>query len=98
MTIQLPEDLESSIRAAVDGGLYASVDDAVAEAVRLLLRQRADAVQKPPGIQELERRMLESGFLGSVPPPRDPSSPAWSFELVEIEGETISETVIRDRR
>jgi len=43
MTITLPNDLESSVRAAVHRGRFASVDDAMAEAVRLLLRQLTQA-------------------------------------------------------
>jgi Arc/MetJ-type ribon-helix-helix transcriptional regulator len=39
MTIHLPHDLESSIHAAVHNGRFASVDDAMAEAARLLLRE-----------------------------------------------------------
>jgi Arc/MetJ-type ribon-helix-helix transcriptional regulator len=39
MTISLPNDLESSIRAEVASGHFASVDDAMAEAARLLLRE-----------------------------------------------------------
>ncbi len=39
MTIQLPNDLERSIEAAVRDGRFASVDDAMAEAARLLLRE-----------------------------------------------------------
>jgi Arc/MetJ-type ribon-helix-helix transcriptional regulator len=38
MIIHLPYDLESSIQAAVKSGRFASVDDAMAEAARLLLR------------------------------------------------------------
>ena len=38
MTIHLPQDLESSLRAEVSSGHFASLDDAIAEAVRLLLR------------------------------------------------------------
>ena len=38
MTIHLPNDLESSIQAVVQSGRFASVDDAMAEAARLLLR------------------------------------------------------------
>ncbi len=38
MTIHLPQDLESSLRAEVSSGHFASLDDAMAEAVRLLLR------------------------------------------------------------
>jgi Arc/MetJ-type ribon-helix-helix transcriptional regulator len=39
MTIQLPPDLESSIKAAVHNGTFANVDDAMAQAARLLLRE-----------------------------------------------------------
>jgi Arc/MetJ-type ribon-helix-helix transcriptional regulator len=38
MTIHLPNDLEASIQAAVQSGRFTSVDDAMAEAARLLLR------------------------------------------------------------
>jgi Arc/MetJ-type ribon-helix-helix transcriptional regulator len=38
MTIHLPNELETSIQAAVRSGRFASVDDAMAEAARLLLR------------------------------------------------------------
>jgi Arc/MetJ-type ribon-helix-helix transcriptional regulator len=43
MTIHLPNDFESSIRDEVASGHFASVDDAIAEAVRSFLQQR-----KPP--------------------------------------------------
>ena len=43
MTIHLPNDLESSIQAVVQSGRFASVDDAMAEAARLLLRRSAGA-------------------------------------------------------
>jgi Arc/MetJ-type ribon-helix-helix transcriptional regulator len=39
MMIHLPPHIESSIQAAVHGGHFASVDDAMTEAARLLLRQ-----------------------------------------------------------
>ena len=39
MIIHLPNDLESFIQAVVHSGHFASVDDAMAEAARLLLRQ-----------------------------------------------------------
>ncbi|HQU47315.1 MAG TPA: hypothetical protein PK867_31220 [Pirellulales bacterium] len=39
MTIHLPNDLESRVEAAVQSGQFASVDDAMAEAARLLLRE-----------------------------------------------------------
>ena len=48
MTIHLPNDLESSIQAAVNNGRFASVDDAMAEAARLLLRKLAQGQQASP--------------------------------------------------
>ena len=39
MTIHLPNDLERDIKAAVHNGRFRSVDDAMAEAARLLLRE-----------------------------------------------------------
>jgi Arc/MetJ-type ribon-helix-helix transcriptional regulator len=39
MTIHLPQDVESSLRAAVHSGHFASLDEAIAEAARLLLRE-----------------------------------------------------------
>jgi len=49
MTIHLPNDLESSIKGVVHSGRFASVDDAMAEAARLLLREikQGQIEQKP---------------------------------------------------
>jgi Arc/MetJ-type ribon-helix-helix transcriptional regulator len=38
MTINLPQHIESSIQAAVHDGHFASVDDAMTEAARLLCK------------------------------------------------------------
>jgi Arc/MetJ-type ribon-helix-helix transcriptional regulator len=46
MTIQLPKDLESSVRAEVLSGHFANEDDVVAAAVRAYLRERP---QEPAG-------------------------------------------------
>jgi Arc/MetJ-type ribon-helix-helix transcriptional regulator len=48
MTIHLPNELESSIQEAVRRGRFASVDDAMAEAARLLLRELARGQQVRP--------------------------------------------------
>ena len=52
MTINLPDDLERFIRAEVQRGHFASEDAAVAEAVRLLRRQRAQAAPATPAVGE----------------------------------------------
>ena len=50
MTIHLPIELESRVQAAVHSGRFASVDEAMTEAVRLLLRglgQRQSPTTQP---------------------------------------------------
>ena len=47
MTIHLPNDLESSIEAVVHTGRFASVDDAMAAAARLLLRDIKQEQSEP---------------------------------------------------
>lgn len=55
MTIPLPKELESSIKAAVHGGHFATVDDAMTEAVRLLLRELEDRPPVPADSDPLTR-------------------------------------------
>jgi Arc/MetJ-type ribon-helix-helix transcriptional regulator len=54
MTIQLPENLERPILAAVHNGRYASLDDAMAEAASLLIQRlkQEQAQAKPPAANE----------------------------------------------
>lgn len=49
MTINLPEDLERSIRAEIHSGHFASADELVAQAVRSFLRQ-PKSPQADPGL------------------------------------------------
>lgn len=58
MTIKLPNDLQRSVEAAVDNGQFASVDDAMAEAVRLLLSKLR---QSPP----CEESVTSTGNFGT---------------------------------
>jgi Arc/MetJ-type ribon-helix-helix transcriptional regulator len=47
MTIHLPHDLENSIQAAVHSGRFTSIDDAMAAAARLLLREIDEGKPEP---------------------------------------------------
>lgn len=57
MTIHLPEDVERSLEAAVISGRFLSLDDAMTEAARLLLRELEQRQQ--------EESAVTSGF-GSI--------------------------------
>ncbi len=98
MTIQLPKDVEHSIEAAVHGGLFASVDDAMAEAWRAFLRQQQRGpARKTTALDDLHRQMLADGLLTQLPDDSQDIDDDQDDEPVMIEGEPLSETIIRER-
>jgi Arc/MetJ-type ribon-helix-helix transcriptional regulator len=100
MIIHLPEDLDNFIRDQVHRGHFASEDDAIAEAVRLLQQSKRGTIPsapKPPTEEEFKRQLLEAGLMTSLPTPADPGTRR-VFQPIKIEGEPLSETIIRERR
>jgi Arc/MetJ-type ribon-helix-helix transcriptional regulator len=112
MTIHLPEDLAGPIRAEVLSGHFASADDLVATAVRDYLRRKpekaprtGDAAVGPdvpageePSGQELQRRLFEAGIISEIKPAITDLTPYRNRQAVPIQGEPLSETVLRERR
>lgn len=100
MTIHLPEDLERYLEGQVHSGRFASADDAIAEAVRLL-RQRLHehtATHRPLTEAEWETRLVNAGMLQGQRSSGSSSATRQDFQPIRIEGEPLSETVIRERR
>lgn len=94
MTIHLPPELENRVNSLVQGGRFGSLDDAMAEAARLLLQHQS--VKKPRTPDELNRRLLAAGRIAKLP---DPAQDIDDDDIpVVIEGEPLSETIIRERR
>ena len=96
MTIDLAKDLETSIRSLVQGGRFASVDEAMNEAARLLLRQQANA-KKQVDKEAFHQHLIAIGLMSQLPDTEsdydDPDD-----QPIRIEGEPLSETIIRERR
>ena len=99
MTIQLPEDLERFVQAEVSMGHFASEEEAITQAVRLLRQQAQQPPAQPRSLTEDEwqQQLLQSGLLTSIPA-RPAAGARRDFQPVEIEGEPLSETIIRERR
>ena len=96
MNIQLPGNLESSVQSLVNGGRFASVDDAMAEAARLLLEQ-APPPPQPANKEAFHQRLIDMGLMTHLPDrANDYDDP--DDQPVTIEGEPLSETIIRERR
>ncbi len=96
MTIHLPESLESSVESLVKAGRFTSVNEAMAEAARLLLRQTPPD-KKPMTEDEFLQHLLDTGLMTELPDHAadfdDPDD-----QPIDIKGEPLSETIIRERR
>ena len=66
MTINLPDDLERFIRAEVHRGHFASEDDAIAAAVRLLRRQFSQAATPAPAACQPAATTASDPVLGAL--------------------------------
>lgn len=90
MTITLEPETEARLceRAARDGKDL----DTLANALL------ADRLQDDEAAKEeaLDRAMLAAGLITHIPPPRDPSKA--ERPIFEVQGEPLSETIMRERR
>jgi Arc/MetJ-type ribon-helix-helix transcriptional regulator len=109
MTIHLPDDLAESVRVEVRRGQFASEDEVVAAAVRDYLGRRhgpvlpaGAAAPAPAGeelsAEELQRRLCAAGVIGEIKPPITDLTPYTHRQAVPVQGEPLSETVLRERR
>jgi Arc/MetJ-type ribon-helix-helix transcriptional regulator len=113
VTIHLSKDLEEFVQDAVRAGLYAREDDVIRDALLRLKQtmpkdielpskktkraQPSPQKKKPLSRAEFDQRLLELGLMSQLPETDayfdDPDD-----EPIEIKGEPISETIIRERR
>ena len=108
ITIHLTEDLERLVLDAVGTGRYASQDDVVRDALLRLGQTASETTRtsgqgnepgqegKPLTKNEFHRHLVKIGLMDQVPDSKtaagDPND-----ELIDHEGEIISENVIRER-
>ncbi|SIN98565.1 putative addiction module antidote protein, CC2985 family [Singulisphaera sp. GP187] len=95
MMIHLPEDLESYLQVEVQNGRFASTDEAISEAVRLLRQRRQEAQEKAITAYEVNQQLLAVGLLSQIPS-RDPKTYR-EFSPIVVEGEPLTETIIQER-
>jgi putative addiction module CopG family antidote len=98
LTIHLPEDLERYLDVEVKGGRFASADEAIAEALRLLRQKEQEEASRREELiaDQVDRQMLEAGLLSRIPARLDPGTYR-EFTPIIVQGEPISETIIRER-
>ncbi len=98
MNIQVSESAERVIRSHVQSGRFSS-ESAVIDAALGLLDQHssAAAARQPMTEAEFKQQLLECGLMTRLPVPLDPAARR-DFQPIKIEGEPLSETIIRERR
>jgi Arc/MetJ-type ribon-helix-helix transcriptional regulator len=112
MNIHLSKDLEQFVHDAVGAGLYAGEEDVIRDALTRLKQamppasktparktkanRMVEARQQPVTPDELNRRLLESGLVIQLPDPAEDVDDAEDLPI-EIQGEPLSETIIRER-
>jgi putative addiction module CopG family antidote len=108
MTIHLPEDLERFVLDVVRTGRYAHEDDVIRDALIRLQQATPEGAETPvenaePGRQGkpltkevFHRHLVELGLL-SQPPDTNAHCNDPDDQLIDTQGEIISETIIRER-
>jgi Arc/MetJ-type ribon-helix-helix transcriptional regulator len=94
--IQLKEDVEKILRAEVESGRFASIDAAIDLALRRLLQPPPP--KGPLTEEQLLQYMYEIGKITQLPDRSADLDDEDDDEPIEIEGEPLSETIIRERR
>ena len=98
MNLHISGDAERIIRSKLQGGHFASESEVVEEALRLLEEQGQPPSAVPAMTEdEFQRHLVDLGLMSTVPDTgADVDDP--DDEPIAIEGEPLSETVIRERR
>lgn len=98
MNVHVSENSERIIRCHVESGKFSSESEVIDAALGLLDQRAAQAAAKKPITEEeFKQQLLESGLMSSLPTPLDRAARR-HFDPIKLEGEPLSETIIRERR
>jgi Arc/MetJ-type ribon-helix-helix transcriptional regulator len=107
MTVNVPKDVLDLVRAEVRSGRFANEEEMIAAAIRDYLCRRGRDVPHEntsgqcahgSGVDAPQRRLYEAGVLSEVKPPVADLSPYRGRQPASVQGELLSQTVIRERR
>jgi putative addiction module CopG family antidote len=105
MTIHLPEHLERYIHDQVQAGLYPTEDDVIRDALERHRQAepakatgQAELTPEQAASQDLQRRLLAAGIISEIKPPITDLTPYRNRSAVPVQGEPLSEAIIRERR
>jgi putative addiction module CopG family antidote len=98
MTIHLPAELARFVHDQVVAGRYRSEDDVIRDALEQLSRHsQTQTSAQTMSEREFKKHLLKSGRISALPTAAEPASRP-VLDRISIEGEPLSETIIRERR
>lgn len=104
MDVQLCQDLDRLVNSQIKNGRYSRPEDVIRE-VRYWIRGRDP--EPDPGPSRASRRMsdeefrqhlLRTGRVSQLPAVDRKDRPREPWEPIRIEGEPVSQTILRERR
>jgi putative addiction module CopG family antidote len=101
MNVHISEHTEEVIRSYIQSGRFPSEEAVIEEAVRRLESEPAPQPAADPSIaafQELQQKLFAAGLISEIRQPIADTSPWQGRKAVPIEGEPLSEMIIRERR
>ena len=95
VSVQLPKTLEAALTAFVADRRFESVEQALNSAVVLLIKHQAP-LEGLPAEEAYIHHLVRSGSISRLPLLLDDEE-CDDDELIEVDGEPLSETIIRER-
>jgi hypothetical protein len=104
MDVQLCHDLERLVTAQIQSGRYAREEDVLRD-VRAWLRERdpdevvdQSTARRPMSDEEFRQHLLRTGRVSQLPAADREGQLQDAWEPIRVEGEPVSQTILRERR
>ena len=98
MNVHVSDNAERIIRSHVQSGKFSSESEVIDAALGLLDQPvQQPAARRPVTEEDFKQQLLQNGLMSSLPIPLDPAARR-DFQPIKLEGEPLSETIIRERR
>lgn len=100
MDVQLRHDLDRLVTTQLQSGRYPREEDVLQE-VRAWLVARAPeppGPRQPMSDEEFRQHLLRTGRVSQLPVADRKDQPQEPWEPIRVEGEPVSQTILRERR
>ncbi len=104
MDVQIREDLDRLVRDQIRSGRYSREEDVIREVLAWIRENDAGKGPEPPATrppmtdEEFRQHLLQTGRISQLPYAEWRSRTRDQWEPIAVEGEPVSQTILRERR